>query len=107
MAHRRHAGQPVDHLAAGEVIADEAHAAFGMEALAVERDDAGGFLAAMLQGVEAERRDGGGVGVSKNAEDAAFFPQAVALTVDVEDPGVDWGLGQAVHRVVHFCPSAG
>ena len=81
MADRRRAGQPVDHLAAGEVIADEAHAAFGMEARAVERDDAGGFLAAMLQGVQTERRDGGGVRVSENAEHAAFFPQAVALTV--------------------------
>ena len=86
MADRRHAGQAVDHLAAGEVVADEAHAALGMEALAVEGDDAGGLLAAVLQGVQAERGDGGGVGMAEDAEDAAFLAQPVV--VQVEDPAV-------------------
>ena len=45
------AGQALDHLAAGEGIADKTEAALGMETAAVERDDAGGFLAAMLEGV--------------------------------------------------------
>ena len=61
VADRGRAGQAVDHLAAGEVVADQAHAALGMEALAVEGDDAGGLLAAVLERVQAERRDGGGI----------------------------------------------
>ena len=96
MADRRHAGQAVDHLAAGEVVADEAQPPLGMEALAVEGDDAGRLLAAMLQGVQAERGDGGGVGMAENAEHAAFLAQPVV--VQVEDPGVASGVGQLAHR---------
>jgi hypothetical protein len=51
MADGHNAGQALDHLTAGEGIADEAEAAFGMKAAAVEGDDAGGFLATMLEGV--------------------------------------------------------
>ena len=51
--------------------------------LAVEGDDAGRFLAAMLQGVQAERRDGRGVGMAEDAEDAAFLAQRVAVEVEV------------------------
>ena len=72
MADRGVAGQALDHLAAGEGVADQAEPALGMEALAVEGDDAGGLLAAMLQSVQAERRDGGGVGMAEDAEHAAF-----------------------------------
>ena len=56
-----------------EGVADEAEPALGMEALAVEDDDAGGFLAAMLERVQAERGDGGGVGMAEDAEHAAFL----------------------------------
>jgi hypothetical protein len=45
------ARQALDDFAAGEGVADEAEAAFGMEAGAVKGDDAGGFLAAVLEGV--------------------------------------------------------
>ncbi len=76
------AGQALDHFAAGEGVADEAEAAFGMEAAAVEGDDAGGFLAAMLEGVQPERRDGGGVGMAEDAEHAALFAQPVAIEVE-------------------------
>ena len=48
MADRGIAGQAVDDFAAGKVVADEAHAALGVEARAIERDDAGGLLAAVL-----------------------------------------------------------
>ena len=44
-----------------------------MEAAAVERDDAGGFLAAMLERVQSECGDGGGLGVAEDAEHAAFL----------------------------------
>ena len=79
MADRGGAGQAVDHLAAGEVVADEAHAALGVEALAVEGDDAGGLLAAVLERVQAERGDGGGVGMAEDAEHAALLAQPVGV----------------------------
>ena len=73
MADGHIAGQALDHLAAGEGVADQAEAALGVEAAAVEGDDAGGFLAAMLEGVQSERGDGGGLGVAEDAEHAAFL----------------------------------
>ena len=79
MADRRHAGQAVDDLALGKVVADEAEPALGMEPVAVEGDDAGGFLAAMLERMQAERGDGGGIGMAENAEHAAFLAQAVGI----------------------------
>jgi N-acetylglucosamine-6-phosphate deacetylase len=57
MADRGAAGQAFDSAAiVAEAIADEAHVTLGSEgtALAVEGDDAAGFLPAMLQGVEAK-----------------------------------------------------
>jgi len=59
------------------MVADQAHAAFGVEVLAVEADDAGRFLTAMLERVKAERRQSGGVGVVENAEDSTFFMEPV------------------------------
>ncbi len=82
VAHRGGAGQAVDHLAAGKVVADQAHAAFGVEALAVEGDDAGGLLAAVLKGVQAERGDGCGVGVAEDAEHAALLAQAIGIWIE-------------------------
>jgi hypothetical protein len=53
-----------------------------MEPNAVESDDAGGLLAAMLQRMQPERGNGGGVGVIENAEDATLFAQSVAVGVE-------------------------
>ncbi len=50
-----------------------------MEARAVEADDAGRLLPAMLQRVQAERGDGGGVGHVPDAEHAAFLVQLVVV----------------------------
>ena len=83
MADRGVAGQALDRRRLGEMIADEAEAALGIEAPAVEGDDAGRFLAAMLQRMQAERRDGGGVGMAENAEDAAFLAQPVGVEVEI------------------------
>ena len=56
-----------------------------MEPLAVEGDDTGGLLAAVLQGMEAERRDRCGVRMAENAEYAALFAQPVGIGIeDVE-----------------------
>ena len=53
-----------------------------METLAVEGDDAGGLLAAVLQRVQAERGDGGGVGMAEDAEHAAFLAQPVGVRIE-------------------------
>jgi hypothetical protein len=53
-------------------VADQADMALDCgTAAAVIGDDAGGFLAAMLEGVQAERGDSGGLGMAKDAEHAA------------------------------------
>ena len=63
------------------MLADKAESAFGIESVAVEADDARRLLAAMLQGVEAERRDRGGGGMAENAENAAFLTQPVGFEI--------------------------
>ena len=73
MAHRRVAGQAFDHAARGEMIAHQAKASLRAEALAVKGHDARRLLAAMLKGVQAQRRDGGRLGMAENAENAAFL----------------------------------
>ena len=78
------AGQAGDDVGAGEGVADEAEAAFGMKTIAVEGDDAGGFLATMLKGVKAERSNRGGIGVAENAEHAALFAQRVAVQIQIK-----------------------
>src|SRR5436190_888651 len=66
----------------GEDVAYQSLALMGVEDGAfVEGDDAGGLLAAMLQGVQAERRQGGGVGGVPDAEDAAFLVELVVIGV--------------------------
>jgi hypothetical protein len=54
-----------------------------MEALAVEGHDAGGFLAAVLERVQAERGDGGGIRVAEYAEHAALLAQAVGIRIEL------------------------
>ena len=46
---------------------------------AVEADDAGGFLAAMLERMQAERGQGRGIGMTEDAEDAALLAQPVLV----------------------------
>ena len=71
--------EAADDVGLVEVVADEAEAALGMEMVAVEGDDAGGLLAAMLQGVQPERGQRGGVLVAEDAEDAALLAQAIVV----------------------------
>ncbi len=79
MADRRMAFETVDHVLRAEILADMTHGAMGVELLAVEGDDAGGFLAAMLQGMKAERRQRGRFGMAENAEYAAFFMRVIVV----------------------------
>src|SRR5215468_8182907 len=90
VAHRRHAGQALDDLAAGEIVADEAKPPLGMEALAVERDDAGGFLPAVLESVQSERGNRSRIRVAEYAEDAALFTQPVVVEIE---PGIASSFG--------------
>jgi hypothetical protein len=48
-----------------------------MEVLTVEGDDAAGFLAAVLQGVQPERSGRAGVGMAEDAEDAALVMEVI------------------------------
>ncbi len=61
------------------MVADKAHALFRAELLAVEGDDTGGLLAAMLERVQAERRQRRGIRVPQDAEHAALFVQGIAI----------------------------
>jgi hypothetical protein len=45
------AGEAIDHLTAGKGVAHETETPFGVKTFSVKRDDAGGFLAAMLERV--------------------------------------------------------
>ena len=64
------------------MIADQALAALGVEPRAVEGDDAGRLLAAMLKGVQPERDDRRGVRMAEDAEHAAFLVQPVFVEID-------------------------
>ena len=54
-----------------------------MEVVAVETDDAGRLLAAVLQRVQAERGHGGGIGHAPDTEHAALLVEFVVATRDV------------------------
>ncbi len=89
MADGEVAGEAFDHLAAGEGVADETQPPLAVKAGAVEGDDAGGLLAAVLQGVQSERGDGGGFGMTEDAEHAAFLAQRVAFQIGVQQIQID------------------
>ena len=80
MADRIAARQALGEIGAGERVGHVAHVALGVEALAVERGHAAGFLAAVLQRVQAQRHDLGRVGGVEHAEHAALQPQPIVVT---------------------------
>jgi hypothetical protein len=68
------------HLGIAEDVAHQAEALVGMEQpLAVEGDDARGLLAAMLQGMEAERDERARVLAVPDADDAALLVELVVI----------------------------
>ena len=89
MADRRSTGQPFDHFAAGEGVADEAEPPLGMKTGPVEGNDARGLLAAMLEGVQSERRDGCGIGMTEDAEHPAFLAKRVRFQVAIPKIQID------------------
>jgi len=59
------------------MIADQPLAPFRVEPDAVEGDDAGRFLPAMLEGMQAERDNRRRIRMTEDAEDAALLAQPV------------------------------
>ena len=80
MANGMGAGQAIDQVWTGEGVADMAHMAFGMKAVAVEAGNAAGLLPAMLQGVEPQSGDGAGVWHVIDPEDPTFETGAVVIS---------------------------
>ena len=78
------AGQPVNRLAVGEIVGNQPHPPFGMEALAVKRHNARRFLSAMLQGVQAERGNGGGFGMAEDTEHTTFLAQPIGVQLQIK-----------------------
>ena len=79
VADRAAARQRAHHLVAVEIAGDMAHRAMRVEIGAVEAGDAGRFLAAVLEGVQAERDEARGIVGAPHAEDAAFLAQLVVI----------------------------
>jgi hypothetical protein len=71
--------QAADHAVMREIVGDMTHRAVGMEILAIVADDAGCFLAAVLQGMEAQNGAGGGFFDTKDADNAALLLQFVVI----------------------------
>jgi hypothetical protein len=76
------------------VIPNQPHTLFLVELAAIERDDTGRFLAAVLQGMQTQRRQCRGIGVPQNAKHAAFFMQRVAVEIEII-------VARVVHRALH------
>ncbi len=64
------------------MIADQPLAPLGVEPYAVEGDDAGRLLPAMLEGMQTERDDRRRVRMAEDAEDAALLAQPVFIQID-------------------------
>src|SRR5690606_14881862 len=67
----------VAHLGGGEMASHAPKSPFRMEMLAIIGNDARCLLTAMLKRMQAKRRQGRRIGMTENAEDAAFFAEPV------------------------------
>jgi hypothetical protein len=81
MAYGGPAGQTLGKVRIAEGLSDTAHMAFSVEPLAIETGDPAGFLAAMLQSVQAKGRQTCSLGCAIDAEDPAFQAQTVVIGV--------------------------
>ncbi len=100
MTDRHAAFELLDDPFLAEDVADQAEFAVRVELTVAGGDDPGGFLAAVLQGMEAERRMGGRVEGAVNAEDRTFFVQVVV----VEGIGGGHELLLAFEESIHITP---
>jgi hypothetical protein len=79
MANRDVARQFADDFVAIKVACDMTHGAVGVIVGAVKADDAGCFLAAVLQRVEAERDEAGGSVSAPDSENSALLAELVVV----------------------------
>ncbi len=77
MADSGMAGQKIDDGRIAERAVNKAKRLFAVKMLAVETDDAAGFLASVLQGMQPERRKRRRVVMAVHAKDAAFVVELV------------------------------
>ncbi len=81
VADGRPARQALDDIGPTEGFSHVAGVTLVMESLAVVAGDAAGLLAAVLQGVQAQRRQRAGRFVAEHPEDAAFQPERILVDV--------------------------
>lgn len=87
MADGKRAGQRFHQALLGEIVAHIAEAVGAVEAVfGIMGDDAAGLLPAVLQGMQPQCDETGGIRHSDHAEHAAFFMQAVGI----EGMGKEW-----------------
>jgi hypothetical protein len=76
------AGQLCEHARLKNFF-DFAHRAMEMKLIAIAGDDAGGFLAAMLQRIEAEVREISGFRMAEDTEDTTFVVEMVVFVGEI------------------------
>ena len=86
VADGKRAGKLGEHAGLLENFFDFAHGAVELQFRAVARDDAGGFLAAMLERVEAEIGEVGRLRMTEDAEDATVVVEVVVVCGHQHDP---------------------
>jgi hypothetical protein len=80
MPHRMRPAEGGNDLGLSEIIANQAKPLMGMKQSGlIQGYNAGGFLAAMLQGMQAKCGEGSSITAIPHAEDAAFLMRLVIL----------------------------
>src|SRR5580692_9794010 len=79
MADRGATLQPFDDILRTEIVADQPHAAMGVELLAVIGDDSCRLLAAMLQRVQPQCGKRRRVGMAEYPKDPAFLVESIRV----------------------------
>ena len=74
-----------------EIISHQAQRSVGVKMNAIKTHDPGRFLATMLQGMQSQRGVSGGIFVSENTKNAAFFVEVIVIG-GVEGVGFDHGV---------------
>jgi hypothetical protein len=80
MAGSHSAAQMLDDALGVEMVTDKAEPPFRVEVGAIESHNTCRFLSTVLQGVKAQRRYGGGIGMTGHSEHTAFLMQLVVIS---------------------------
>ena len=84
--------EPFDFALIAEHLGEQSESAVAGQMAVIVGDDAGTFLTAMLQRVQAEIGKSGGVGVAPHAEDATFLVNAFEFSRQAKAPFSNRGL---------------